>query len=354
VTALRPEAVALNAHLGLQAGLHFQRTGRSAGHAHMAPNLLGERVLGPGTDLFANELLSHPQAVSDAWLDHRAPISQHQHGCVRFATNGHWLHGCAELHEQHGLHAAAQQAYAHIFEVLATHHCPYLLRLWNYMARINADEAGLERYRHFNAGRHQAFLNAQRSTLEGAPAACGLGTVDGPLRVYFLAGPQPPLTVENPRQVSAYRYPACYGMHAPSFSRAALVGVGGGHQALFISGTASIVGHATVHPNDVRRQTEESLLNLETVRQLAAQQAKTSARQAAPFAAADLVCTIYLRHSHHLEPVREAVASYLGAQSPAARTALYVQADICRADLLVEIEAHGFEAPGFTPPENTE
>jgi enamine deaminase RidA (YjgF/YER057c/UK114 family) len=161
--------------------------------------------------------------------------------------------------------------------------------------------------------------------------------------VYFLAGREPPLAIENPRQVSAYRYPDIYGLRSPTFSRAALVDVEGGRNALFISGTASIVGHQSMHVGDVRRQTEESLANIAAVLDATAARAD---RGAAAFSASDLICTLYLREPADLPVVREVFEQTVGPDSPAARGAIYLHADICRADLLVEIEAHGFARSG--------
>jgi enamine deaminase RidA (YjgF/YER057c/UK114 family) len=286
--------------------------------------------LRPGTGI---PVLAPEAGALDAWFDAEPTLRQ---GCVRYATTGEWLYGCAEIDDAGGLQAAAYRAYVDLFEVVARSASPHLLRLWNYFAGINADAAGTERYRLFNAGRQQAFMDAHRSAFEGSPAACALGLQTGPLRVFFLAGPTPPLAIENPRQVSAYRYPDAYGPRSPTFSRAALVDVGRQRSALFISGTASIVGHATMHIGDVRRQTEESLANVAAVRAAAA------AKAGVPFAADALNYTVYVRRPSELEAVREVFEGVLGAHSRAALDTVYLQADICRADLLVEIEAHGF------------
>jgi len=280
-------------------------------------------------------------AALDVWL---TTEDVQRHGCVRFCVEGDWLHGCAEVLDVQtgGMQEAAHRAYTDLFNVLADSHSPHLLRLWNYFPGINADGGGTERYRQFNAGRQQAFIEARRSAFEGSPAACALGTSAGPLRVYFLAGRIPPIAVENPRQVSAYRYPDAYGVRSPTFSRAALADVGAGRTALFISGTASIVGHSTVHIGDVRRQTEESLTNIAAVRESAAQRAGVS------FPAESLTYTVYVRRPADLPIVREVFEAAVGVHSSAARSAIYLQADICRADLLVEIEAHGFERQTIT------
>jgi chorismate lyase/3-hydroxybenzoate synthase len=277
-------------------------------------------------------------APPDRWfVGADTPAETSTHGCVRFASDGEWLHGLAEIDDtaSGGMQAAARRAYADVFEVLARGATPHLLRLWNYFPAINADGGGTERYRQFNVGRQQAFLDGGRSAFEGAPAACALGTSEGPLRVYFLAGRRPPRSIENPRQVSAYRYPEAYGPRSPTFSRAALAEIDASRMALFISGTASIVGHATLHAGDVRRQTVETFDNLAAVRAAAAGHA---GRQ---FAASSLSYTVYLRHPSDLAAVRELFEDAVGVESLAASGALYLQADICRADLLVEIEAHG-------------
>ncbi len=319
--------------------LMFRRLRSCAGDT--APNApLGGRRVGLGTDALQAVLLAPEGAVFDLWSGGTAIVERH-HGCVRYATDGHWLHGVAEIDDRAiGLQTASHRAYADLFEVLAESACPNLLRVWNYLAEINREVDGSERYRQFNVGRQQAFIEARRSAFEGAPAACALGTRSGPLRVYFLAGRQPPLAIENPRQVSAYRYPDAYGPRSPTFSRAALADVGGGRQVLFISGTASIVGHTTLHVGDVRKQAEESLLNIATVRQAAAE------RAGAAFPAEDMIYTVYVRDPADLGVVREVFEREVGAGSAAARDCIYLQADICRADLVVEIEAHGFARTG--------
>lgn len=322
--------------------LRFQRL-RLAGDS-TPPAVLGGRWVGASAHAIAAPVLAPALdargALLDAWST-GGTLQAQQHGCVQYVTNGHWLHGWAAVDDRNGgVHAATQRVYADLFAVLAATPCTHLLRVWNYLADINLETDGSERYRQFNAGRQQAFLDAQRSAFEGSPAACALGTHNGPLRVYFLAGRTPPVAIENPRQVSAYRYPDTYGPRAPTFSRAALADVGDGHQALFISGTASIVGHESKHLGDVRRQTEESLTNLAAVRDAA------TARAGRPFAASEMAYTVYVRHAADLPTVREIFERAVGPTSPAARDAIYLNADICRAELLVEIEAHGFVAPG--------
>jgi len=282
-------------------------------------------------------VLSSNGAMADVWHLTAPHIESGTTGIARWRTDGHWLLGAIDLDEaaeKQGLTELARRAYSDLFKTLDQAGTPHLQRIWNYLPQINADGGGLERYRQFNAGRQEAFLEAGRAAFEGAPAACALGIHQGALSIRFLAGQQAPLPVENPRQVSAYRYPETYGPRSPTFSRAALSDIGDGNIALFISGTASIVGHETVHHGDVLEQTRETLRNLQAVITAA------NERGTAKFALAELDCVVYVRHPSDTEAVRAIIESTLGADAPMARHAVYLEADICRSDLLVEIEAH--------------
>jgi chorismate lyase / 3-hydroxybenzoate synthase len=324
--------------------LRFERLLLKANERAAGAPWLGGHWLGDSPGALPLPLLFPAGAVFDGWRSDADVGEPQQHGPAHYRSDGQWLYGWVEIDDRTiGLQAAAHQAYTALFEALEQSDCPHLLRLWNYFSGVNVETQGLERYRQFNMGRQEAFVRAQRSAFDGAPAACALGAQEGLLRVHFLAGRQVPRAIENPRQVSAYRYPPSYGPRAPTFSRAALVDVGDGRHALFISGTASIVGHASVHLGDVRRQTEETLANMGAVRDSAA--TATGLYWAAP----DLCYTLYLRHAADLPVVRATFERAVGPDSSAARSAIYLLADICRSDLLIEIEAHGFQSTG-TPP----
>ncbi|MGN6525121.1 MAG: hypothetical protein ACTHL8_01920 [Burkholderiaceae bacterium] len=286
------------------------------------------------------EVLTAAGPRVDAWLG-RGELVEGRTGHVRWRHDGSWLFAAVELDESaslRGLEAVAHAVYRDIFATLARTGFPHVARFWNYLPGINADGGGLERYRQFNAGRQAAFLEAGAAAFEGAPAACAIGAGAGPLCVRVLAGRVAPQPIENPRQVSAYNYPVAYGPRSPTFSRAAVVQADASEVALFVSGTASIVGHQTVHAGDILAQTRETLVNLQTVI------AGANARGSAVFELPALDCVVYVRRPADLALVRATFEDAVGAGSPAARGAVYVRADICRSDLLVEIEAHGFAA----------
>jgi enamine deaminase RidA (YjgF/YER057c/UK114 family) len=163
------------------------------------------------------------------------------------------------------------------------------------------------------------------------PAACALGSPPGsPLSIYFLAARRPPKTIENPRQTSAYHYPPKFGKHSPIFSRACLWG-DSGDSKLFVSGTASIVGHETIHAGDVIAQTRETMSNIGALLHEANRTAG-----AARYSWDGLMLKVYVRRPSDLPAIESALA---GLPPPA--SIVYLQADVCREDLLVEIEAVG-------------
>jgi chorismate lyase / 3-hydroxybenzoate synthase len=281
------------------------------------------------------DMLDYDRPCLDLWFG-AGPANVRRFGAVEVASDGNLLFGCAQVDERTagGLRAAARQAYAAIFAALDDGACAHPLRFWNYVPHINQPFDGLERYRHFNIGRQEAFLAARRAAFAGAPAACALGTQASGFTVYFVAAQEPPVPIENPRQVSAYHYPAEYGPRSPTFSRASLAA--GGEPRLFISGTASIVGHRSEHPGDPTAQTRETFVNLRAV--LEAANAKLPSRT---FALEHLLYTVYVRHAADFESVRQQFVAEVGAQTYAVRNAIFLRADICRAELLVEIEATG-------------
>ncbi|MCK9188873.1 hypothetical protein [Acidithiobacillus sp.] len=228
------------------------------------------------------------------------------------------------------LQSVAERAYRQIFSLLDHHGYPGLLRIWNFVPNINGVSHGLEHYRQFNMGRQEAFLAHSRlPSKQNIPAASALGSVDGPLIVYFLAARHNSVAIENPRQISAYHYPREYGPSSPTFSRAGWIDLGQ-QKILFISGTASIIGHQTRHEGDVAAQTRESMANI------AAVIAETNRVAAGSFYDLnDFSYKVYLRQFTDLPVVRAELDLLVTPEAPV----FYLQADICRADLLVEIEA---------------
>ena len=253
-------------------------------------------------------------------------------GPLRYAADAAHLAGAIELDERDfaDLEATARAAYAALRRFQQQSEYPHLLRVWNYFDGINRGSGDEERYKQFCLGRAQGLEVGSASRL---PAATAIGRRDGStiLQVYWLAGRSPGVPLENPRQLSAYRYPREYGSHAPVFSRATLLRQKDS-LTLFISGTASIVGHRSIHVGDTAAQTRETLANIAALLEEA-----NRVERAARFSLGSLACKVYVRRPQDLPVIRAELAAALEPTSKV----IYLQADICRQDLLVEIEATG-------------
>jgi chorismate lyase / 3-hydroxybenzoate synthase len=255
----------------------------------------------------------------ELWRSREPVIRGRRHGIV-FARNGTALFGTLISHDR-DVESAARRAYESIVAVTRGEGFPFVVRAWNHVRDINAGEGDCERYKCFSAGRHDALTTAGFG--EGQfPSSSAVGMRDGELAVYFIASRVPGRQVENPRQVSAYHYPRRYGRRPPSFARAT-VSVVKGNALTFVSGTASVVGHETKHAGDVEAQTAETIRNLEGI---------LTESGAAPGEVRTL--KVYVRHAADADRI----AACFRQAFPSAAI-LLLETDICRRDLLLEVEA---------------
>jgi chorismate lyase/3-hydroxybenzoate synthase len=246
---------------------------------------------------------------------------------ICFASHDELMFGSLELLEQEhgGLQQAAEAAYRSLVEFQRRQPQHHLIRIWNHLHAINEGEGDLERYRQFCIGRSRGLGGMKHEQL---PAGTAVGRRDraGLLQVCWLAGRQPGRPVGNPRQIHAYEYPRQYGPTPPSFSRAMLLPNG----ELIVSGTASIVGHESLHGGNLEAQIDETLTNL---RELCRAGDRMVARD--PRVDRDdatVAVKVYLR-CRDTAPVDRILSGLRGTKS-----LLMLEADICRKELLVEIE----------------
>jgi chorismate lyase/3-hydroxybenzoate synthase len=245
--------------------------------------------------------------------------------------NDEVLFGALQLEERPGtrLDLVTYMGYRRLLVQIRALGCPHLLRVWNYFPHINLESDGLERYQRFCVGRHQALAEGLSDFPRTLPAGTAVGTMSGPLKIHFLAARQPGTHVENPRQVSAYEYPRVYGPRSPAFARATLgPSISGSH--LFIAGTASVVGHASQHVGKPYQQTLETLHNLNVMITHAEQLHEVTRGQLHRQA----IFKVYIRHPEHVSTV----SKILKQQLPAHTQILYLQGEMCRSELLLEIE----------------
>jgi len=284
-------------------------------------------------------LLEGKDCFQELFLTNLAPVKNEffiPNGKIRYSKTGEFIFGHIDIEQDlptQNMKEASLLAYRAMLQLCQDVKLPNILRIWNFIPHINALERKIERYRLFSAGRWQAFNEYQHSVKHGSPAACALGSFSNTISIAFLASTKKPLSIENPRQISAYFYPEQYGAAPPVFSRAALF-----HQhaesTLFISGTASIIGHTSCHENDIQAQTHETIRNLSTLlTQINSLEKKEHADLQNPWQLSELYCRIYVRHPEHLKTIQNIL------RHSDIKQAVYFQADICRAELLLEIEA---------------
>lgn len=284
-----------------------------------------------GHDLCIPFSAATPQGWTERWYS-ATPVHADRLEGVSWRQTEEVVWGCMRiaLPAREPCARAVYAAYMRLFAVLQKTRHPHLWRIWNFIPRINQpNAAGLETYRDFNMGRAQAFAQAcdhglaqMPWAMRYMPAATGIGCQGDEILVHFLAGRIPGRHVENPYQVAAYHYPAEHGPRPPCFARASRIGLGG-VPLLFLSGTASIMGHRTVHEGDVERQTETAIRHLQWL----------GMRTGQPLDARG-VFKVYVRHARDLARVQATCARLL----PAGATTAFLVTDICRANLLVEIE----------------
>lgn len=219
------------------------------------------------------------------------------------------------------LETAAERLFNRLFSLLDGRH---IRRIWGFVPAINRRVDGRENYLAFNAGRHRAFTRLLGGIAPGTlPASSALGIEGDRLGLAFSAGAGGVTLFENPLQVPSCCYPERYGNLPPLFARGARA-ENACDGIWHLSGTASIQGADTIG-NDISRQIATTIENTRVLLD----------RMAVP---SDLpgCWKVFLRHAADLETVCAAIGQ---AWPSAAHQWLYLRADICRADLLVEIEA---------------
>ena len=286
-------------------------------------------------------LQPHGTGLLEVWRTHapvecgRVPAPAQAGGAIAWAGNSQLAFGAIEVAEgEGGIITAAEHAYARISAFLAASPAPHLLRIWNYIDAITEGEGDGERYRQFCVGRARGLGTFDAQTL---PAATAIGRCDADrvIQIYWLASAVPGIPVENPRQVSAYDYPRQYGPQSPSFARAMLPPPGSA-MPLLLSGTASVVGHRSLHAGRLLAQLEETFANFDSL--------VGAAREHAPglparFGAGTRL-KVYVRERDDLPLVAEAFARRFGGGVPH----LILHAAICRRELAVEIDGvHGID-----------
>ena len=198
-----------------------------------------------------------------------------------------------------------------------------IVRQWNYIEHITDVDAGGQRYQQFNDSRSSFY--AKTTWPKGYPAATGIGVSAGGVIVEVNAVQGAELKpIDNALQVPAHKYSdeVLVGGNeriatSPKFERAKLQD----NKWLYISGTAAIRGELNVDKS-ASEQTQVTLVNINDL-------LKTSGMTTENLVA----LRVYVKRSSDFYEVKQVVETLLPNTM-----AIYVQSDVCRPELLVEIE----------------
>lgn len=211
-----------------------------------------------------------------------------------------------------------------------------IIRQWNYIRDILGFDDGMQRYQEFNNVR--SLFYGDNFDENGFPAATGIGMNRGGVMIEFVAiksAEMRSLALDNPDQIAAHRYSEevlvgqkCVLKTTPKFERARYLDLYG-RKMIFISGTASITGEETVGIQDPVTQTKVTIAN---IRKLYADEvlAKISGEKLTPRYGH---ARVYIKNRHDFRAIRRTFSALYGNLP-----VVYIIADICRDNLLVEIE----------------
>ena len=223
-----------------------------------------------------------------------------------------------------------------------------VVRTWFYLGGITDSEASTHRYQELNRSRVDFYRNVHffRSLLDPNaprgvyPASTGIGMQGDGLVMSCLALDTQRhdlllYPLENPQQTPAYAYHPRYSTQSPKFSRAIAL-VTNDYVTTWISGTASIVDSESRHPDDIEKQTEQTIDNIE--RLIAEENFSFHGIHGTGVELKDFAkLRVYLKRESDMAKCKAICERRFGAVPT-----VYALAEICRPELLVEIEGVAF------------
>lgn len=243
----------------------------------------------------------------------------------------------------------SQELFDKVEKILAAEAMPVasIVRQWNYIEKIVAvDSDGHQHYQDFNDVRSRFY--SQADWKEGYPAATGIGTQWGGVMVDIdaLLVKEKSVAIyplDNPLQVPAHAYSGGVLLGGsekttPKFERGkALAFPDGG--MIYVSGTAAIRGEHSLTGIGIEAQTRATLENIAFL--ISKENLKASGVSATSDASLQIL-RVYVKQEKD-----EAAARAIIEKALPNLPVVYVVADVCRDELLIEMEG----AAGITDEE---
>jgi enamine deaminase RidA (YjgF/YER057c/UK114 family) len=261
-----------------------------------------------------------------------------------------WATGVEYFHPGLNTETYSKHAFDALNHILQAENMTFdnIIRQWNFIGNILGnrpnDQSLVQHYQIFNKVRHDYYSRFR--SVPDFPAATGIGmNFNGvTLEICAITPNDDNLiySINNPNQIKPYSYDQrvlANGSRStkvhitpPQFERAKLLECGE-ISRLFISGTASIIGQETTAINDIESQTKITIENIETLIKEANRLQNGSELEAFDMQKCSYI-RVYVKYFEDIPIVKSICEKHFG-DSPAN----YVQTDICRDGLLVEIEA---------------
>ncbi len=248
------------------------------------------------------------------------------------------LIGNVQANQSSGCRQNAELVFTNLYEMFRGVNLPVssIIRQWNYVENILGFDGARQRYQEFNNIRAEFY--GKNFEKNGYPAATGIGMNRGGVIVEFVAVQSKnskSVSLNNPRQVAAHLYSpkVLVGKEqdikcTPRFERAKYFELFG-KKMIFISGTASIIGEKTIGAGDAVEQTRVTVQN---IRQLYSDEILAGIAEKIPEPKYGHA-RIYVKNRKDFASIKRTFKKYFGNLP-----VVYIVADICREDLLVEIE----------------
>lgn len=223
-----------------------------------------------------------------------------------------------------------------------------VIRTWLYLGDIVGAEGETQRYKELNRARTDFYRDIRFGTnlvppgwdRTVYPGSTGIGTegrdvVMSSMALISYRKDLVLLPLENPQQTSAFDYSRNFGPKSPKFARAMAI-VAGDLATIFVSGTASITRSETQFIDDVEGQTHQTLDNIAAL--ISAENFQQHGMTGLGSTLDDLgLARVYIKRQEDYAKTKAVCESRLG-ELPT----IYAVADVCRPELLVEIEGIAF------------
>jgi len=213
-----------------------------------------------------------------------------------------------------------------------------IVRQWNYIPDITKLENSFQHYQEFNDAR--AMFYNKINWDKGYPAATGIGTKNAPLLVDVIAmqGHKNEIALVNTKQIDAHIYSddvllgakdqSLENRATPKFERAKLIIESSG-ASVFVSGTAAIIGEESLALDNAGKQTDVTIDHIQNL----VEKGQFNSTEISLKPSYELV-RAYIKNRDDFDAIRQVCERRLPGVP-----IVYVEGDVCREELLVEIEA---------------